>query len=72
MSAISANLIKDLREQTGAGMLDCKKALEETKGDFEPLKTGFALKVSLKLLKKLLALHLKVLLLSLTLAKKLL
>jgi elongation factor Ts len=33
--AISANMVKDLRERTGAGMMDCKKALEETGGDFE-------------------------------------
>jgi len=32
---ISANLVKDLREKTGAGMMDCKKALTETNGDFE-------------------------------------
>lgn len=32
---ISANLVKDLREKTGAGMMDCKKALLETNGDFE-------------------------------------
>lgn len=32
---ISASLVKDLREKTGAGMLDCKKALEATNGDFE-------------------------------------
>ncbi|MBR2708555.1 MAG: elongation factor Ts [Bacilli bacterium] len=30
---ISASLIKELREKTGAGMLDCKKALEECEGD---------------------------------------
>jgi elongation factor Ts len=30
---ISANLVKELREKTGAGMLDCKKALEATNGD---------------------------------------
>lgn len=30
---ISASLIKELREKTGAGMLDCKKALEENDGD---------------------------------------
>ncbi len=30
--------VKKLREETGAGMLDCKKALEETKGDFEAAK----------------------------------
>jgi len=32
---ISASLVKDLREKTGAGMMDCKKALMETQGDFE-------------------------------------
>jgi elongation factor Ts len=32
---ISASLVKDLRTKTGAGMMDCKKALVETKGDFE-------------------------------------
>ena len=35
MSAISAADIKKLRESTGAGMLDCKKALEETKGNYD-------------------------------------
>lgn len=33
--AISANLVKELREKSGAGMMDCKKALEETQGDLE-------------------------------------
>jgi len=33
--AISAEMVKKLREKTGAGMMDCKKALEETGGDFE-------------------------------------
>ena len=33
--SISANTIKDLRALTGAGVLDCKKALEETNGDFD-------------------------------------
>jgi elongation factor Ts len=32
---ISANLVKNLRERTGAGMMDCKKALEESAGDVE-------------------------------------
>jgi elongation factor Ts len=32
---ISATLVRDLREKTGAGMMDCKKALSETSGDFE-------------------------------------
>lgn len=33
--AISAKLVKELREKTGAGMMDCKKALEEVDGDLE-------------------------------------
>jgi elongation factor Ts len=33
--SISATDVKELREKTGAGMMDCKKALEETKGNFE-------------------------------------
>ncbi|HOJ36669.1 MAG TPA: translation elongation factor Ts [Ignavibacteriales bacterium] len=33
--AISASDVKALRDQTGAGMIDCKKALEEANGDFE-------------------------------------
>jgi elongation factor Ts len=32
---ISAQLVKELREKTGTGMMDCKKALQETNGDFE-------------------------------------
>ena len=32
---ITANMVKELREQTGAGMLDCKKALEETNGNID-------------------------------------
>jgi elongation factor Ts len=35
MAEITAGLIKDLREKTGAGMMDCKKALVENNGDFE-------------------------------------
>ena len=33
VAAISPSLVKQLREETGAGMMDCKKALEETSGD---------------------------------------
>jgi len=35
MAAITAGMVKELREKTGAGMLDCKKALEEANGDLE-------------------------------------
>jgi elongation factor Ts len=32
---ISPKLVKELREKTGAGMMNCKKALQETEGDFD-------------------------------------
>ncbi len=35
MATISAAMVKDLREKTGAGMMDCKNALSETSGDLE-------------------------------------
>ena len=35
MAEITAALVKDLREKTGAGMMDCKKALAETDGEME-------------------------------------
>ncbi|MEI8320956.1 MAG: translation elongation factor Ts [Alphaproteobacteria bacterium] len=35
MVEITASLVKELRERTGAGMMDCKKALSETSGDIE-------------------------------------
>lgn len=35
MSEITAGLVKDLRERTGAGMMDCKRALTEVAGDME-------------------------------------
>jgi len=35
MAEITASLVKSLRDQTGAGMMDCKKALTETDGDLE-------------------------------------
>jgi len=33
--AVTAALVKKLRETSGAGMMDCKKALEETSGDID-------------------------------------
>jgi len=47
MAAISAALVKELRERTGVGMMECKKALIETAGDIEAAiehmrKTGLA------------------------------
>src|SRR5882757_9954704 len=35
MAEITATMVKDLREKTGAGMMDCKKALGEAAGDLE-------------------------------------
>jgi elongation factor Ts len=35
MAAITAQMVKDLREKTGAGMMDCKAALNETQGEME-------------------------------------
>ncbi|MEJ2209387.1 MAG: translation elongation factor Ts [Anaerolineae bacterium] len=35
MANITAQMVKELREETGAGVLDCKKALEQYEGDFE-------------------------------------
>ena len=47
MSTISASIVKELREMSGAGMMDCKKALTEASGDIEKAidilrKTGMA------------------------------
>ena len=35
MAEITAALVKELREKSGAGMMDCKKALQENNGDIE-------------------------------------
>jgi elongation factor Ts len=35
MAEITANIVKELREKTGAGMMDCKRALDEAAGDIE-------------------------------------
>ena len=35
MAEITASLVKELRERTGAGMMECKKALVETDGNIE-------------------------------------
>ena len=39
MTEISASLVKELRESTGAGMMDCKRALQETGGDLDAART---------------------------------
>ena len=35
MASINASMVEDLREKTGAGMMDCKRALGEVAGDLE-------------------------------------
>jgi len=35
MSNISVGSVKELRQRTGLGMMDCKKALDETNGDLD-------------------------------------
>jgi elongation factor Ts len=35
MAEITASLVKDLREKSGVGMMDCKKALQENNGDID-------------------------------------
>ena len=49
---ISASMVKELREATGAGMLDCKKALEESNGNMEEAVTGLREKGISKAAKK--------------------
>jgi elongation factor Ts len=39
VTAIAASLVKELRDQTGAGMMECKRALEATNGDLEAART---------------------------------
>jgi len=39
MAAITANMVGQLREKTGAGLLDCKKALDEAQGNLEQAET---------------------------------
>ena len=50
--AISASMVKELRERTGLGMMDCKKALEEANGDMELAIEELRKKSALKAAKK--------------------
>ena len=34
---ITASLVNELRQRTGVGMMECKKALQETNGDVDPI-----------------------------------
>ena len=49
---VTASLVKDLREKTGAGMMDCKKALAETNGDMAAAEDYLREKGALKATKK--------------------
>ncbi len=46
--AITAAMVKELREMTGAGMMDCKKALVETEGNLSLLNTLFRMSGDVK------------------------
>jgi elongation factor Ts len=50
--AITASMVKELRERTGLGMMDCKRALEETDGDLEQAIEELRKKSALKAAKK--------------------
>ena len=45
MTNITAALVKDLRDKTGAGMMDCKNALTETGGDMEAVMFDIAVSI---------------------------
>ncbi len=57
---ITAQMVKELRDKTGAGMMDAKKALVETDGDMEKAMEVLRQKVWLLLIKKWAELLLKV------------
>src|SRR5438874_3370508 len=52
MATITAAMVKDLRESTGAGMMDCKQALAENKGDRQTAIDGLRKKGLSKAAKK--------------------
>ncbi len=58
--AITAQMVKELREKTGAGMMDCKKALTETDGNMDKAIDLLREKGIAKAAKKLTASRLKV------------
>ena len=60
MAEITAKLVKELREKSGAGVMDAKKALVEVEGDIEKAIELLREKVWLKQLRKLTVLPLKV------------
>lgn len=60
MAEITAAIVKELREKTGAGMMDCKKALSEAAGDIEKAIDWLRKKVCPLRPRKRDALHLRV------------
>ena len=58
MAQVSAAMVKELREMTGAGMMDCKKALVEADGDMDKA-VDVLRQVLLRLLRRLVALRTK-------------
>ena len=52
MAAISASMVKELRDRTGLGMLECKKALAESGGDIEKAIEEMRKKSGMKAAKK--------------------
>jgi elongation factor Ts len=60
MTAITASMVKELRDRTGLAMMECKKALTEANGDIELRLITFVNLVKQKLLKKLVTLLLMV------------
>jgi translation elongation factor EF-Ts len=52
MAGISASMVKELRERTGLGMLECKKALAEVEGDVEKAIEELRKKSGMKRLRK--------------------
>ena len=60
MAEITAKLVKELREKSGAGVMDAKKALVEVEGDIEKAIELLREKVWLRQLRKLTVLPLKV------------
>ena len=60
MAEISAKLVQELRQKTGAGMMDCKKALIETDGNVEEAVDWLRKRASLRRAQKVIALRQKV------------
>lgn len=57
MAEVTAAMVKELREQTGAGMMDCKKALNETNGNMEEAVEVLRKNGQAKAVKKLSLIH---------------